>query len=221
MSNTNPKGSGEPQEPQALIQITEYDGKRTVNARELHAFLESKQDFSTWMKYRIAQYDFVENVDFVSFPQIYGKPQGGRPSIEYALTINMAKELSMVEGNEKGKQARRYFIAREEQAIILLNRQLKQAEERTVMPDARRKPITFDNLPAAVGQLLDEVNLIKKLLVRPAEPVETYLSPKKTAEMLDVNPTTLWRWNKRNYLIHIQVGGKRRYKMSDIQKILS
>ncbi|UYZ88023.1 antA/AntB antirepressor family protein [Moraxella bovis] len=83
---------------------------QAVNARELHAFLQSRQDFSTWIKNRIADYDFVENQDFVVFHKNMENPQGGRPSIEYAISLDMAKELSMVERNEQGKQARRYFI---------------------------------------------------------------------------------------------------------------
>lgn len=95
-----------------LIKITDQNGKRAVSARELHSFLESKQDFSTWIKNRIDKYDLVENVDFVTAPQIYGTANGGHSTrIEYVLTIDAAKELSMVEGNEKGKQARRYFLA--------------------------------------------------------------------------------------------------------------
>lgn len=53
----------------------------------------------------------IENVDYVVFHNSMKNLEGGRPQIEYALTIDAAKELSMVEGNEKGKQARRYFIA--------------------------------------------------------------------------------------------------------------
>lgn len=94
-----------------LIPINESNGKQAVNARDLHAFLESKQDFSTWIKNRIEKYDLVENVDYVVFHKFMENPNGGRPQIEYALTIDAAKELSMVEGNEKGKEARRYFIA--------------------------------------------------------------------------------------------------------------
>jgi phage anti-repressor protein len=107
--------------------ITEYNGKQAVNARELHRFLGSRQDFSNWIKNRIQQYDFLEGRDYVLLPifekqtdEVFHKfmknPTGGRPSIEYALTVNMAKELSMVEGNEKGKEARRYFIEQEEKA---------------------------------------------------------------------------------------------------------
>ena len=83
---------------------------QTVNARELHTFLEVGKDFSTWLKNRIEQYDFVENQDFVVFHKKGENPQGGRPSNDYYITLDMAKELAMVERNEKGKQARQYFI---------------------------------------------------------------------------------------------------------------
>lgn len=81
--------------------------QQTVNARELHTFLENRDHFSTWIKDRISQYGFVENQDFVSFSEI---PENGGRRIEYALSLDMAKELSMVERNAKGKQARQYFI---------------------------------------------------------------------------------------------------------------
>ena len=93
-----------------IIKITEKDGQKAVNARELHEFLESKQDFSTWIKARIDKYGFVENQDFEVFHKIMENSQGGRPQIEYALSLDMAKELSMVENNEKGRMARKYFI---------------------------------------------------------------------------------------------------------------
>ena len=83
---------------------------KLVNARELHAFLENKDMFSNWISDRINQFDFVENQDFISLLENTKKPQGGRPSKDYHITLDMAKELSMVERNAKGKQARRYFI---------------------------------------------------------------------------------------------------------------
>lgn len=84
--------------------------QQTVNARELHAFLGNGDMFANWIKNRIEKYGFVENQDFVSFLETTKKPSGGRPSREYYLTLDMAKELAMVENNEKGKQARQYFI---------------------------------------------------------------------------------------------------------------
>ncbi|WP_169719238.1 antA/AntB antirepressor family protein, partial [Arsenophonus nasoniae] len=87
---------------------------QTVNARDLHAFLESKQKFADWIKDRIQQYAFIESQDFIV---ILGKtPNGGRPAKEYHISLDMAKELSMVERNEKGKHARQYFIECERQA---------------------------------------------------------------------------------------------------------
>lgn len=50
---------------------------------------------------------------------------------------------------------------------------------------------------------------------------ETYPSPKRVSEILEVDLSTLWRWNKKGYLCHVEVGGKRRYKMSDINAILN
>lgn len=50
---------------------------------------------------------------------------------------------------------------------------------------------------------------------------ETYPSPRRVSEILDIDLTTLWRWNKKGYLCHIKVGGKRRYKMSDVNAILN
>ena len=110
----------------SLLPISENNGKKAVNARALHAFLGSKRDFSNWIKDRIDKYDFIENQDYVVFNNFGENPKGGRPQIEYALSIGMAKELSMVEGNEKGKQARKYFIACEEkEKLALENKNLK------------------------------------------------------------------------------------------------
>ncbi|MHB1882989.1 MAG: antA/AntB antirepressor family protein [Acidithiobacillus sp.] len=114
----SPKASFEAPVPsQSLVQVTERSiGGRmqpTVDARELHAFLGVGKDFSTWIKDRIGQYDFVENQDFAIDSPISGNQNGrggDRRSKEYHLSLDMAKELSMVERTPKGKKARQYFI---------------------------------------------------------------------------------------------------------------
>ncbi|ECQ1289847.1 antA/AntB antirepressor family protein [Campylobacter coli] len=78
----------------------------SANAREIFYYLNSLQDYSNWIKNRINQYDFIENQDYI-IELVYTK---GRPRKEYYVTLDMAKELCMVENNEKGRQARRYFI---------------------------------------------------------------------------------------------------------------
>ena len=97
-----------------LIKLTQsaINGEmvQTVNARELHEFLDVSTRYNDWITKRIRDYDFLENQDFVCFTQNSAKPDGGRPSKEYCITLDMAKELAMVERNDKGKQARQYFI---------------------------------------------------------------------------------------------------------------
>ena len=78
-----------------------------VSARVLHASLGNKDAFAHWIKDRIEQFGFLEGQDFVTF---WENSQKGRSRKEYVVSIRMAKELCMVERNEKGKQVRLYFI---------------------------------------------------------------------------------------------------------------
>lgn len=107
----------------ALLPINESNGNQAVNARDLHVFLEVGRDFTNWMKDQIGRCDLVEGQDYEVFKYDYqGRPlaQKGESDnqhvskTEYALSINAAKEISMMSQTEKGKQARRYFIACEE-----------------------------------------------------------------------------------------------------------
>lgn len=99
------------------------EDQQTVNARDLHAFLEVKTDFSDWAKSRIEKYDFIENEDYLLLKFKEQVPhQGGLRSVEktdYIITLDMAKELSMVEANAQGKAARKYFIACEKKMKCL------------------------------------------------------------------------------------------------------
>ena len=127
-----------------LIKIEERNGQQAVNARELHQFLKVGRDFTTWIKSRIEHYQFIENQDFEVFTNLGENPNGGRPTTDYIISIDMAKELCMVENNERGRQARRYFIACERklkeqnafktpktfyEALMLAAQQQKQIEE--------------------------------------------------------------------------------------------
>ena len=106
--------------------------QQTVNARELHAFLESKQDFSTWIKNRIEKYGFVENQDFIKLHKKMELSKTGQMGIDYHITLDMAKEIAMIENNEKGRDVRQYFITCEKQAkqasTASLSEQLKVAQ---------------------------------------------------------------------------------------------
>lgn len=98
---------------EAILPIFDNQGVPAVDARDLYRFLEVGKDFSTWIKARIETYQFVEGEDF---SPVLGKSSGGRPTVEYTISLNMAKELSMVERTERGKEARKYFIECERRA---------------------------------------------------------------------------------------------------------
>ncbi|WP_192944559.1 antA/AntB antirepressor family protein [Ligilactobacillus agilis] len=92
-----------------LIRVTkDNDGKSVVSGRNLHDFLEVNEKYTQWFN-RMVEYGFTENVDFISFSEKTEK-LGGRPRTDHALTLDMAKEISMIQRTEKGKQARQYFI---------------------------------------------------------------------------------------------------------------
>lgn len=89
-------------------------GKHVVNARELHEFLQSGWQFANWIQDRIDRYSLMDGRDFLR--ESVKTPSGGRPRVEYWLTVGVAKELCMVENNDQGKKARLYFIEMEERA---------------------------------------------------------------------------------------------------------
>ncbi|MCE6007574.1 antA/AntB antirepressor family protein [Acinetobacter soli] len=116
-----------------------------VNARDMHHWLESKQDFSKWIKRRIAKYGFIENIDYLTVQVVEQVPhQGGIRSttmLEYHLSVDMAKELSMVECTDRGREVRLYYIEQEE-----LARQLK------------------DGLQVRIGKLSAQIDTITESL---------------------------------------------------------
>lgn len=96
-----------------LIPIHNNDGAQAVMGRDLHAFLESKEAYTRWISRLIEKYGFVAGQDFMTK---MSESTGGRPSENHILTLDMAKEISMVQNNDKGRQARRYFIECERRA---------------------------------------------------------------------------------------------------------
>lgn len=89
--------------------ITRDDGTVAVSGRELHAFLGINDNYTDWFK-RMTEYGFTENVDFMSLTEKSDKPTGGRPRADHILTLDMAKEVAMIQRTKKGKQARQYFL---------------------------------------------------------------------------------------------------------------
>lgn len=93
-----------------LVPVYETEqGRKVVDGRQLHGFLEVGKDFTTWIKERIQKYNFEEEIDYILTLTRIGERQNVIRH-DYFLTIEMAKELCMVENNEQGSKARKYFI---------------------------------------------------------------------------------------------------------------
>lgn len=172
---------------------------QTVNARDLHEFLESGDEFSHWVKDRIEQYGFTENVDYVTFRE---NSQKGRPRVEYALTLDMGKELGMVDRSQKGKEVRQYFIECERKviakAVTIPTTAEAFANAFMMIADAQRVQARHTAEIAAVNEKVDRIEQALTILdkVPPNGELVTYmrkrlkkefgLSPELTNKVLDV-----------------------------------
>ena len=94
-----------------MATLIKVEDDNTVDARKLHEVLEVSSRYNDWISNRIKKYGFIEDVDYT---KILVLSKTGQVGIEYKLTVNMAKELSMIENNEVGKEFRKYFIMSEE-----------------------------------------------------------------------------------------------------------
>ncbi|SSZ40175.1 antA/AntB antirepressor family protein [Bartonella grahamii] len=158
---------------------------QTVNARELHSFLEVGKKFADWITERINKYNLVENQDFVCFPILGSKGRGGHNRKDYHLTLSVAKELSMLENNKKGREARLYFIkcerllkqvatpqvdySKPEALLGVLNHLQSQIEQKDhVIAELAPKAKALDGLKRSDG-LFGLIEAAKMLEVRPKE----------------------------------------------------
>lgn len=182
---------------QELIPINKSEGgKDVVSARLLHEYLEVGTKFTDWWARKLAEYPcFEEKIDFCS---ILSESTGGRQATDYVITLDMAKELSMTEKTDKGRQARRYFIECEKKL-----RNLVEAPRPTL-------PTTYKE---ALSALLAEVEAKEKLeqelaLAAPAVAFKQIVSDSKdllsigelakTLNIPKVGRTILFRWLRRD-----------------------
>ena len=172
-----------------LIKITYNNDRPAVSARDLHDFLEVKTAYKDWFP-RMCEYGFTEGEDFCSF---LSESTGGRPAQDAVLTIDMAKELCMIQRNEKGKQARQYFLQIEKdwnspekvmaRALQIAGYKLKRLESK-VEADAP-KVLFADAVSASKTSIL--VGELAKLLKQNG---------------VDIGQHRLFRWMRENgYLI--------------------
>lgn len=127
-----------------LIKINYESDRPTVLARDLHEFLEVETPFNKWFS-RMCEYGFTDGADFQTF---LSESTGGRPATDAQLTIDMAKEICMLQRNEKGKQARQYFLQLEREwnsPEAVMARALRMAQEKLERVKAINSNLSVQN----------------------------------------------------------------------------
>lgn len=126
-----------------------------VNGRELYQALGIDSNYTTWFN-RMCDYGFSEGIDFLP---ILEKSTGGRPEVNHAIKLDMAKEIAMIQRNEKGKEVRQYFIQVEKdfnspekvmaRALMLADKQIKtlqiQNEQQNQLIEEQKPKVLFAN----------------------------------------------------------------------------
>lgn len=188
--------------PTIVVSELGADQVQTVNGRDLHTFMGVRRDFSTWIKDRIEQYGFAEHQDYEVFtdsgdnvrsPDL-GSKRGGHNRVEYAISLDMAKELAMVENNEQGREVRRYFIRMERQA---------------------KNPALSLNDPATLRKLLlgsvDRVMQLEQAIEADKPKTSFYdefvnadglYNFQNAGRALECHPNLFIRWLKTKYVFH-------------------
>ena len=148
---------------EGIIPIYENEVKeKLINARELHKALGSKRDFSNWILDRIKKYAFIEDEDFST---ILLESTGGRPRKEYVLKLDVAKEIALIENNDRERTIRKYFIEVEKRYREILNTNNSTNQIIDIMQNAinymRENNLRVDNLEIGLKEVKVEIENIK------------------------------------------------------------
>jgi phage anti-repressor protein/ribosomal protein L7/L12 len=179
------------------------DEINSVSARDLHEKLQVKSRFNDWINNRIKKYGFVENEDFVAVTKSLVTAQGNQSNyLDYIVTLDMAKELAMVENSEVGRTVRRYFIEVEKQ-FRLQNQNVSQfSRKEEVETQLLGLEFTFKHLrpseASKIGMtktLFTELNLKTSYLPEYSDENHTY-SAKALLEKFEIK-ISVQQFNKK------------------------
>lgn len=144
-----------------LIKVQYSDDRITVSARDLHEFLEISTKYADWFK-RMCDYGFIDEVDYIAISQKRVTAQGNETTlIDHQITIDMAKEISMIQRNEKGRQARKYFIECEKQL-----KQPKSVEDIMIyqLQEMKRIRLAAENAERMAAKANDDIQGIRDVV---------------------------------------------------------
>ena len=180
-----------------LIKIqTNEVGENCISARELHEGLEIKSRFNDWITSRIKKYGFIENEDYTCLTKnLVTQREDGQKGIakekDYIITVDMAKELCMVENSEIGRQFRKYFIEAEKK-LKEITKEVKHYEKK--LYDYTKSPLLMDNIP---GDSL-VLNFLNNSTRKETEAIINKTGIKATffAKQLNISDSNMCSWRK-------------------------
>lgn len=178
-----------------------------VSAKKLHAFLGVGRDFTTWIKGRISQYGFTAGVDFTVVENLSAPVSGSakyRQQIahDYLITIDMGKELAMVERNEKGREVRRYFINCERQAKAAANIPQTLPEALRLAADLAEKASELENRLVAAAPKIDFADRVAE--------ISKGISIQNYAKAVGLGPIKLFGWMRQQGIL---INGGQRHNL--------
>ncbi|MCB8540858.1 MULTISPECIES: phage antirepressor KilAC domain-containing protein [unclassified Faecalibacillus] len=149
-----------------LLKVNYASDRITLSARELHEFLEIETPFKKWFG-RMAEYGFSQEIDYREvMDKIVQNPKGGRPSTDYEITLDMAKEIAMIQRSDKGKEVRQYFLELERRwnsPEAVMNRALEYSRKQVKALMEENKELKPKALFADAVSASDESILIGQL----------------------------------------------------------
>ena len=186
-----------------LIKIqTNEVGENCVSARELHEGLGNKRQFTDWIKQRITRYSFEENIDYIKVSLVSQNCEiktgrgGDTKSVDYIITVDMAKELCMVENNELGRKFRKYFIEAEKK-LKEITKEVKHYEKKKLFND--ESPLLMEGRKSDTIYNNFKNNTVRKELERVVD--KTGIKVTNIAKAINISDSNMsdFRNNKINF----------------------
>lgn len=191
-----------------IIPIIDNDGQKAVSLRALYGFLEVKARFTDWA-HRMFSYGFTEGVDYVEIllPKNEKQDWGGHNRRDWACTLDMAKEISMIQRTPKGKEARQYFIEVEKKAIAGFPSSLSRMDILTMAIESEQGRIQAEKARDAMESYAKQLEPKADFYSRFIDGDGTY-SVANVAKMLGLSQNKLFQL-LRNHGVLIAKGNQR------------
>lgn len=179
------------------------NNEQIVNGRMLYEFLQIKTPYTMWIN-RMIGYGFIENVDYVTDNKNVSRTDGvimPQKEINHTLKLNMAKELCMLARNERGKEARQYFIKCEEawnSPEMIMSRALTIANKNLLMKDEQILKLTAENT-----EMKPKADYFDELVER-----NTLTNFRETAKLLHIGQNKFINWLLNKKFIYRDIKGK-------------